>query len=180
MTKDLKDGILPVRIYAMEYNGDGMWWTKQNPPDMEPLTEYIRADLALCTPAIADGVLDELHELVPATPLHEDMTRDIVADVKRLLARRAIADGVGVSGKATMTLNLSVKEMDALTEMAKAKDMSKTAVMRQALRIYQLVDIKMMEGKRMIWLKPDGTEEETIPLMAPDCTPPQAATDEGV
>lgn len=92
----------------------------------------------------------------------------------------AIADGVGVNArKATMTLNLSEKEMEVLNDMAKAKDMSKTAVVRQALRMYQLIDVKMCEGKRMIWLKPDGTEEETIPMMAPDCTPPQAATDEG-
>lgn len=74
------------------------------------------------------------------------------------------------SGKSTMTLNLSAKEMDVLTDMAKAKDMSKTAVLRQALRMYQLVDTKMMEGKRMVWIKPDGTREETIPMMAPDCT----------
>lgn len=46
----------------------------------------------------------------------------------------------------TMTLNLTEKEMDVLKQMAEAKGMSKTALLRQALRLYQLVDKEMEKG----------------------------------
>lgn len=54
--------------------------------------------------------------------------------------------------KATMTLNLPQREMDALDALAREKSMSKTAIMRQALKIYQLVDHQMREqGVFNIW-----------------------------
>lgn len=51
----------------------------------------------------------------------------------------------------TMTLNLSEKEMAVLEELATEKDMSKTAVMRQALRLYQLVNVRLNAGERMMF-----------------------------
>ena len=39
--------------------------------------------------------------------------------------------------KKTMTLNLTQREMNALESMAKDKGMSKTQIMRMALRMYQ-------------------------------------------
>ncbi len=50
-----------------------------------------------------------------------------------------------------MTLNLSEKEMAALEALAAEKDMSKTAVMRQALRLYQLVSHRIAAGERMFF-----------------------------
>lgn len=47
---------------------------------------------------------------------------------------------------ATMTLNLSEREDTVLTELAEQKDMSKSAVMRQALRLYQLIERRQSEG----------------------------------
>ena len=44
---------------------------------------------------------------------------------------------------ATMTLNLSEKEMTVLEDMCTKKDLSKTALMRQALRLYQLIDVRL-------------------------------------
>lgn len=44
-----------------------------------------------------------------------------------------------MADKFTYTINLPENEADVLTELAQQKDMSKTAVMRQALRLYQLV-----------------------------------------
>ena len=41
--------------------------------------------------------------------------------------------------KKTMTLNLSEEEMAALERLCEKKDLSKTAVVRQALRLYQRV-----------------------------------------
>lgn len=59
----------------------------------------------------------------------------------------------------TMTLNLSEKEMAVLEAMAAEKDMSKTAIMRQALRLYQLVNARINAGERMIF---SGDEQRTI------------------
>lgn len=59
----------------------------------------------------------------------------------------------------TMTLNLSEKEMAALDELAEAKDLSKTAVMRQALRLYQLVHHRLAAGERMFF---SGDEQRQI------------------
>ncbi len=46
----------------------------------------------------------------------------------------------------TMTLNLTGEEMEVLENMALSKGMTKTAIMRQALRLYQLVDKRLSEG----------------------------------
>jgi len=48
-----------------------------------------------------------------------------------------------------MTLNLTDAEMDALETLAGQKDLNKTAIIRQALRLYQLVDQRMREGKKL-------------------------------
>lgn len=51
--------------------------------------------------------------------------------------------------KRTMTLNLSDAEMDALELLAEKKDLNKTVVIRQALRLYQMVDQRTREGKKL-------------------------------
>lgn len=49
----------------------------------------------------------------------------------------------------TMTLNLSDREMFALNRLATEQGMSKTAVMRQALRLYQLAHERLKAGETM-------------------------------
>lgn len=49
----------------------------------------------------------------------------------------------------TMTLNMPAREMRALEALAEHHGMSKTAVMRQALRLYQLVHIRLRDGETM-------------------------------
>lgn len=51
--------------------------------------------------------------------------------------------------KRTMTLNLTDQEMRVLEELSSRKDLSKTAVLRQALRLYQLVDQRLADGGRL-------------------------------
>lgn len=51
----------------------------------------------------------------------------------------------------TMTLNLSEAEMLVVEQLAEAKGLSKTGVLRQALRLYQTVDRKLAGGHRMIF-----------------------------
>ena len=53
--------------------------------------------------------------------------------------RTANESGRQMEPKKTMTLNLSVEEMTALEELASEKELSKTGVIRQALRLYQLI-----------------------------------------
>ena len=51
--------------------------------------------------------------------------------------------------KKTMTLNLTAAEMEALEEMSGRKDISKTAVLRQALRLYQMLDERLERGEKL-------------------------------
>jgi Ribbon-helix-helix protein, copG family len=49
----------------------------------------------------------------------------------------------------TMTLNLTDEEMAAVDQLADEADMSKTAVLRQALRLYQLVVLRAKDGETL-------------------------------
>ena len=49
----------------------------------------------------------------------------------------------------TMTLNLPEREMAVLEELAAAQDLSKTGVMRQALKLYQLIHERIKAGETM-------------------------------
>jgi len=51
--------------------------------------------------------------------------------------------------KKTMTLNLTEREMEALEELSRKKDLSKTAVIRQALRLYQMVEARLAAGEKL-------------------------------
>jgi len=53
--------------------------------------------------------------------------------------------------KKTMTLNLTEREMEALEELSRKKDLSKTAVVRQALRLYQMVDARLAAGEKLFF-----------------------------
>ena len=51
--------------------------------------------------------------------------------------------------KKTMTLSLTQAEMCVLEELAVRKDLSKTAVLRQALKLYQLMDVRLQRGETL-------------------------------
>ena len=68
-----------------------------------------------------------------------------------------------MAGKRTMTLNLTDEEMKALEELADRKDLSKTAVIRQAIRLYQLVDVRMAAGEKLYF--EDEVENKKAELM---------------
>ena len=53
--------------------------------------------------------------------------------------------------KRTMTLNLTDAEMRALEELSVRKDLSKTAVLRQALRLYQMLDARVKKGDKLVF-----------------------------
>ncbi len=49
----------------------------------------------------------------------------------------------------TMTLNLSDAEMAVVDALAAEHDMSKTAILRTALRLYQYVNQRLKDGETM-------------------------------
>ena len=51
--------------------------------------------------------------------------------------------------KRTMTLNLTDEEMDALDQLSARHDMSKTAIVRKALRMYQVIDTRLHNGEKL-------------------------------
>lgn len=65
--------------------------------------------------------------------------------------------------KKTMTLNLTDAEMRALEELSNSKDLTKTAVLRQALKLYQLVDVRLQQGGKLFF--EDESKKEKAELM---------------
>ena len=65
--------------------------------------------------------------------------------------------------KRTMTLNLSDEEMAVLDDLATRKDLTKTAVIRQALRLYQVVDARLSAGEKLIF--EDESKQKKAELM---------------
>ncbi len=53
--------------------------------------------------------------------------------------------------KRTMTLNLTEREMQVLDDLCAKKGLNKTALMRQALRLYQAVDTRLERGEKLVF-----------------------------
>jgi Ribbon-helix-helix protein, copG family len=64
-----------------------------------------------------------------------------------------------------MTLNLTQAEMDALESLAKQKDLSKTAILRQALRLYQLAVARWAEGGKLFFEHEAKREKAELMLL---------------
>jgi len=62
--------------------------------------------------------------------------------------------------KRTMTLNLTPREMAVLEDLASKKDLSKTGVMRLALRLLQAVDAKIQIGQKLMF-EDEKTKEKS-------------------
>lgn len=59
-----------------------------------------------------------------------------------------------------MTLMLSDKEMSLLDQMAERRGMSKTALLRQALRLYQSVTERIDDGEK-VFVEHPSTKDKT-------------------
>ena len=70
-----------------------------------------------------------------------------------------------MAGKKTMTLNLTDAEMHVLEELSKQKDLSKMAVMRQALRLYQLIDARIASGEKLFFENDSKKEKSELMLV---------------
>lgn len=65
--------------------------------------------------------------------------------------------------KKTMTLNLTEAEMAALEALCEKKQMSKTQLVRQAIRLYQKVDERIEDGGKLFF--EDETSKEKSEIM---------------
>jgi len=54
-----------------------------------------------------------------------------------------------MTDKRTMTLNLSANEMAVVEKLADDKGLSKTALVRQALRLYQSISDRIERGEKV-------------------------------
>ena len=67
--------------------------------------------------------------------------------------------------KKTMTLNLTEAEMTALEELSDKKDLSKTVLLRQALRLYQRVEERLEKGDKLFFEDEASKEKAEIMIL---------------
>lgn len=67
--------------------------------------------------------------------------------------------------KKTMTLNLTDAEMRVLDDLSARKDLSKTAVLRQALRLYQAVELRVEKGDKLVFENEETREKAELMLL---------------
>ncbi|UWQ57290.1 ribbon-helix-helix protein, CopG family [Leisingera caerulea] len=67
--------------------------------------------------------------------------------------------------KKTMTLNLTEAEMAVLEELCEKKDLSKTVLLRQALRLYQRVEERLEKGDKLFFEDEASKEKAEIMIL---------------
>ena len=67
--------------------------------------------------------------------------------------------------KRTMTLNLTEKEMQVLEDLSVKKGLNKTALLRQALRLYQTIDQRLDQGEKLIFENDDKSEKTELVVL---------------
>ncbi len=66
--------------------------------------------------------------------------------------------------KKTMTLNLTDAEMAVLEALCQKRDLSKTVLLRQALRLYQKVEERLEKGDKLFF-EDEATKEKAEIMM---------------
>lgn len=67
-----------------------------------------------------------------------------------------------MSKKTLITLNLSDVELELLNSLSEKKDMNKSAVLRQALRMMGLIEQRMEQGEKFYFETVDEKKSELI------------------
>jgi predicted DNA-binding protein len=67
-----------------------------------------------------------------------------------------------LSKKTLITLNLSEGELELLNSLSKKKDMNKSAVLRQALRMMGLIEQRIEQGEKFYFETVDENKSELI------------------
>lgn len=68
-----------------------------------------------------------------------------------------------MNDRKTMTLNLTEREMAILEDLSRKKELSKTAVVRQALRLYQVIEARLADGEKLFF--EDTTSQRRAEVM---------------
>ena len=63
-----------------------------------------------------------------------------------------------------MTLNMTETEMQVLAVLSEKKDLSKTALLRQALRMYQVIEARLENGDKLFF-ENEKTKEKSEVMM---------------
>ena len=66
--------------------------------------------------------------------------------------------------KKTMTLNMTEAEMRVLAVLSEKKNLSKTALLRQALRMYQVIEARLENGDKLFF-ENEKTKEKSEVMM---------------
>ncbi|WP_250511542.1 transcriptional regulator [Caballeronia sp. GACF4] len=69
------------------------------------------------------------------------------------------------TNKKTLTLVLNDAEMDVLESLSTARSLSKVAVLRQALRLYQTVDVRQQRGEKLFFENEASKEKAELMLL---------------
>ncbi|GEM_PF-2735555 len=69
-----------------------------------------------------------------------------------------------LSQKTLMSLNLSLAELELLTQLSEKKEMSKSAVLRQALRMMAVIEERINRGERLYFESLDKEKSEVVIL----------------
>ena len=69
-----------------------------------------------------------------------------------------------MAARRTMTLNLTEAEMAVLEALSEKKELSKTALLRQALRMYQVIEARL-ESCNKLFFENEATKEKTEVVM---------------
>ncbi|MFM8478522.1 MAG: ribbon-helix-helix protein, CopG family [Planctomycetaceae bacterium] len=64
-----------------------------------------------------------------------------------------------------MTLNLTDREMQVLDELCARKGLNKTALLRQALRLYQTIDQRLEQGEKLMFESSDKSEKAELVVL---------------
>jgi hypothetical protein len=70
-----------------------------------------------------------------------------------------------MASKRAMTLTLGDVEMEALEQLADRKGTTKTAIIRQAIRLYHLMDAKLATGYKLLLVEEEGKGESEIMVL---------------
>lgn len=69
-----------------------------------------------------------------------------------------------MAAKRTMTLNLTEAEMAVLEALSEKRELSKTALLRQALRMYQVIEARLENGNKLFF-ENEATKEKAEVMM---------------
>ncbi|MES3093673.1 ribbon-helix-helix protein, CopG family [Sphingomonas aerolata] len=71
-----------------------------------------------------------------------------------------------MTDKRTMTLNLSANEMAVVEKLADDKGLSKTALVRQALRLYQSISDRIERGEKVFVENPTTKDKAELMVLS--------------